>query len=395
MAARSAAAPPRPVARRVLGLFPTVGPDTVGGVQASGRVAWSALVADARRGPGGTADLFCGRHGPDGLPVVRLTRPRAVLRAATGRWRADLVLVWHLGLLRLLPLLRVPRARVALFLHGIEAWRRPGPLTRRLLSRVDLVLSNSEHTWARCVGVHPEWRAVPQATVHLGLGAPAGGPVARPDPAPTALMLGRLLRAEDYKGHQEVIAAWPRVLARVPAARLWVAGDGDARPGLERLAARGPARDHIRFWGEVSETDKQALLARSRCLLLPSRGEGFGLVYLEAMRLGRPCLVSTLDAGREVVDPPVAGLAADPRQADGLAAAAARLLTAGPAWDAWSARARRRYEERFTAAHFGRRLVEALAALDDPAAPVGAAGQRGGAPRRGAGAGRPGAGEGR
>jgi glycosyltransferase involved in cell wall biosynthesis len=93
---------------------------------------------------------------------------------------------------------------------------------------------------------------------------------------------------------------------------------------------------------------------------MPSRGEGFGLVYLEAMRLGRPCLVSNCDAGREVVNPPEAGLAVDPADASSLADGVCRLLADGPEWHRLSQAARRRYEREFTAEHFQRRLIAAL-----------------------------------
>jgi phosphatidylinositol alpha-1,6-mannosyltransferase len=175
-------------------------------------------------------------------------------------------------------------------------------------------------------------------------------------------MIGRLLRSEDYKGHRELLAAWPAVQGRVPGAELWVAGDGDLRTELEGLARRTLPAGAARFWGSVPDAEKERLLRRARCLVLPSRSEGFGLVYLEAMRLGRPCLVSSLDAGREVVNPPEAGLAVDPRRPDELAAAVARLLAASaPEWRGWSAQARGRYERGFTAAHFQDRLAAALA----------------------------------
>jgi glycosyltransferase involved in cell wall biosynthesis len=93
---------------------------------------------------------------------------------------------------------------------------------------------------------------------------------------------------------------------------------------------------------------------------MPSRGEGFGLVYLEAMRLGRPCLVSTHDAGQEVVRPPEAGLAADVDNPRELANALCRLLEDGPEWQAWSEQARKRYLSAFTARHFQARLLQAL-----------------------------------
>jgi len=173
-------------------------------------------------------------------------------------------------------------------------------------------------------------------------------------------MLSRLSKGEDYKGHREVINAWPRVLEKTPDAELWIAGDGDLRSDLERLVAEQGLQNKVRFWGHVAEEKKQQLLEQSRCLLMPSRGEGFGLVYLEAMRLGRPCLVSTLDAGREVVNPPEAGLSADPDNNEELAGTICPLLADGPEWHQWSTQARRRYEENFTAKHFQERLLAAL-----------------------------------
>ena len=76
--------------------------------------------------------------------------------------------------------------------------------------------------------------------------------------------------------------------------------------------------------------------------------------------MGRPCLVSNADAGREVVNPPEAGLAVDPDNPAELADAVIRLLSPGLEWDQWSARARARYEAHFTAGHFHRRLMNAL-----------------------------------
>ena len=160
-----------------------------------------------------------------------------------------------------------------------------------------------------------------------------------------------------------MIQAWPRVLQRIPEAELWIAGDGDLRRPLEQLVMERRLEDKVRFWGWVSEAKKQELLAHCRCLALPSRGEGFGLAYLEAMRLGRPCLVSTLDAGREVVHPPEAGLAADPQRPEELAEAVCRLLSDGTAWEAWSHQASKRYATYFTARHFQDRLLAALRPL--------------------------------
>src|SRR5258708_37666662 len=96
-------------------------------------------------------------------------------------------------------------------------------------------------------------------------------------------MLSRLVKREDYKGHREMLDAWPLVLRRLPTAQLWIAGDGDLRPDLEQAAAERGLAHAVRFLGFVSEERKRHLLQESRCMAVPSRGEGFGLVYLEAM----------------------------------------------------------------------------------------------------------------
>ena len=196
----------------------------------------------------------------------------------------------------------------------------------------------------------------------LGFGRPLGSPPPHPTPAPApaAVIVSRLARSENYKGHRELIAAWPRVLERMPTARLEVAGEGDLRPELEAMARKRGVGEHVRFHGRVSEERKRELMTAARCFAMPSRAEGFGIVYAEAMRLGRPCLVSDRDAGREVVNPPEAGLAVDPDDGEALVDATVRLLTTGCDWDRWSAAAFRRYEQQFTAARFQDRLVRAV-----------------------------------
>jgi phosphatidylinositol alpha-1,6-mannosyltransferase len=140
------------------------------------------------------------------------------------------------------------------------------------------------------------------------------------------------------------------VLRSGKEAELWIVGGGDAAGDLKGLAVRLGVERQVRFFGAVGEGEKQSLLRSARCLVLPSRGEGFGLAYLEAMRIGRPCLTGTKDAGKEVVNPPEAGLAE----------AVARLLSPGREWQDWSVRAKNRYESAYTMAHFQKRLLSAV-----------------------------------
>jgi phosphatidyl-myo-inositol dimannoside synthase len=349
----------------ILGLFS--GCVATGGIQASGRIAWEAICAPPQRfGP--PTRLCYGDSGPPGRARSRsevhtVRRYGAVLAALRLRRAVRLVVVWHMDLLRLLPFLRLDGARVVLVLQGVEAWRRRPLPERWLLRRVNSFLSISDYTWRRFLQVYPDHAGAHHITVHLGVGQASDCAVQEPDVPPTAVMLGRLARGEDYKGHREMIDAWPLVQRRVPDARLWIVGDGDLRPDLNRMAVSRGVDGSVQFLGFVPEEQKQQLLSRARCMAVPSRGEGFGLVYLEAMRLGRPCLVSTVDAGFEVVQPPRNGLAADPDNREQLAEATSRLLTAGTEWQRWSECARSHYEQYYTAEQYQQRLTAALEAV--------------------------------
>jgi phosphatidylinositol alpha-1,6-mannosyltransferase len=337
----------RPPGLDLLALFPSFESPFFGGVQAAGRQAWHGIAARQMR-----AEAFFYEPGASRLATV--------LRALRSRARPDILLVWHCGLLKLAPFIAASNRRRVLFLHGVEVWRKHDSLTNLAMRKTDLFLSNSDHTWNRFLKFHPELTDASHRTVHLGIGEPFPLPPPPPGQTPAALMIGRMQRDEGYKGHREMIEAWPRVTQSMAAAELWIVGGGDLRPELEQLSQSLGMSNSIKFFGAVPDAAKDDLIRRCRVLALPSTGEGFGLVYLEAMRMGRPCIVSHLDAGKEVVNPPEAGLAVDLADPAQIAAATLKLLTGGPDWDQISARAKHRYESRFTAAQFEKRLLLAL-----------------------------------
>ncbi|MBV8553064.1 MAG: glycosyltransferase family 4 protein [Acidobacteriaceae bacterium] len=354
----------------VLFVTPTFETGVHGGVQMSAKLAWEALRESVS---GGRAELLAYGNAAGGSTVP--SKISFLSRAARLRTGFDLILFWHIGLVKALSMMNTRAARVMVFLHGIEAWSSLDGITARLLEGTHLFLTNSDHTWRRFISSNPRFANYPHQTVPLGIGSPVDQPVPQPGVPPAALMLGRLERRENYKGHIETIQAWPLVLASEPNAELWIAGDGNLLADLKESVRRIGVEDSVKFFGTVSEKRKQELLVASRCLALPSRGEGFGLVYLEAMRLGRPCLVSTSDAGREVTNPPEAGMAVDVGDSAAIAASLATLLRSDSAWPAWSVNARLRYETRFTANHFKQRLVAAcLPPARDPLASAALAG---------------------
>ena len=108
--------------------------------------------------------------------------------------------------------------------------------------------------------------------------------------------LGRLKR---YKRIDLVIRAFAE--AAIPDATLEIAGAGDYRGGLERLAQSLDLGVRARFLGRISEEDKVSLLRRSWALAFASPKEGWGITNLEAAACGTPVVASSSPGIRESV----------------------------------------------------------------------------------------------
>lgn len=140
---------------------------------------------------------------------------------------------------------------------------------------------------------------------------------------PTLLSVGHLV---ERKGHDLVI----RALLGLPGVSLLVAGEGEERPALERLARRLGLGDRVRLLGRVGAADLPSLYAAADALVLASSREGWANVLLEAMACGTPVVATPVWGTPEVVAHPAAGLLTRERSAEAIAAAARTLLAAPP-----------------------------------------------------------------
>ena len=252
----------------------------------------------------------------------------AAIGARQASGAAHWVLFSHLGLARaqraIPPRFRGP---YGVFLHGIESWATLDPADVAILNGAALRIANSAYTAARVREANPgigEIEVCPLALAEASVNG--GGPTRAASRPPTALIVGRMAAAERYKGHDELIDAWPRVVAAVPDARLVIVGDGDDRARLQQKATRGRASAAIQFTGFLDADALEQMYATATVFAMPSRGEGFGLVYLEAMAHAMPCIGSVHDAAREVVVHGETGLLVDPADTASLTSALILLL---------------------------------------------------------------------
>lgn len=126
------------------------------------------------------------------------------------------------------------------------------------------------------------------------------------------------------KGHRELFAAMPRVLAEFPTAQFWVIGQGDLRGELEQQARAGGFLDNVRLAGY--RRDAADVMNALDVFCLPSHREPCALVYVEAALLGKPIVACRAGGAPESIADGETGLLVPPCDSGGVAEALLMLL---------------------------------------------------------------------
>ena len=345
---------------------------TGGGIAAVSSLLWRVF----QEKWGGQAQLLTMfSHQSRPATFIEKTRYAMALASVEALRRTDWIFFSHLGLA--IPQRTIPermRRPYGVFLHGIEAW---GPLEQRALDALagaSLRIANSRFTARRIGAMHPT--VGPIEVCPLSLSEKPQTPnreCSSNDPAlgsHAVIVVGRMAHAERYKGHDQLIEAWPSVLSRIPDAKLIVVGDGDDRERLMNKASASGAGSQIEFLGYVGADRLDALYRGAALFALPSRGEGFGLVYLEAMSRGLACVGSIHDAACEVIADGVTGRLVDQNDVAGLAGVITSLLLDPSLRRQMGDAGTRRAQTEFTFERFRDRMFELLPARSAAEAPA-------------------------
>ena len=326
-----------------------------------------ALVTDAYGGVGGIArynrDLFAAlarcdadarvtvlpRVGSaDGgalPPGVRQLVPQAsklmyvcaALRVAMAQGPFDAMFCGHLRMVTLAAAIaRLCGIPLWVQLHGVEAWEPMAPLRRRAVARASLVTAVSRHTRRRfltAMGLDPARVRILPNTVDAIFG---------PGPKPAQLLdrhglrgrkvlltVGRLAADERGKGHDKVIRALPSLVTQCPEIIYLVVGTGGDAMRLERLAQLLGVDRHVVFVGEVSPGEIADYYRLADVFVMPSRQEGFGIVFLEAAASGVRLVGGSRDGSTDALADGTIGVAIDPNDQDGLVRAIVQALAGG------------------------------------------------------------------
>ncbi|MBV9328289.1 MAG: glycosyltransferase family 4 protein [Chloroflexi bacterium] len=295
---------------------------------------------------------------------------QSVLRALH-REVYDVVLAGHVNLAPLLLTAgaRPGRSKRVTVIYGVDAWIRLPFIRRLALRRSQRVLSISHYTAQRAV--HSNRLDPRRVDVTYSCPDPA---LTEMQPSPRALSqeeretrmvdthalltVSRLWRSEASKGQHAVLRALPRVLESVPSATYWIVGEGDLQPELEELSEELGVKSHVRFFGSVSDHMLRDCYQSCAAYVMPSKWEGFGLTFLEAMARGRPVIGGARDAAPEILGD--AALLVDPDNIGQLSQAIVRVLSEPDLQMQLGAAGRQRLADHFTYDHFRTRLMASL-----------------------------------
>jgi glycosyltransferase involved in cell wall biosynthesis len=258
-------------------------------------------------------------------------------------WQPDLVICTHLALGPIgWFLAKLVRRPYWIVVHGIEAWTLLPYWRCTALRHADGVIVTSVFSREQIVKRHriksERILSLPGTLDETLLNVePAKGRSYRhlSNGQPVVLTVARMVASERYKGHDVVLQALPSVVAKIPNLAYVVVGDGDDRPRLERLAKHLGLTEYVVFTGEVSESELAALYHRSEIFVLPARtviddrnpkGEGFGIVFLEAMAFGKPVVGPNYGAPTEFIRDGENGILVDPEDVPSVAEALVKLL---------------------------------------------------------------------
>jgi glycosyltransferase involved in cell wall biosynthesis len=219
--------------------------------------------------------------------------------------------------------------------HGIDAWRLNNRSRRSALRQADLTLAVSRYTrdWlVREAGLDSgRVRILPNTFSPEQFAISAKSPrllqkYGLTPQTPVILTVCRLAGGERYKGYDQIIRALPRILREVPGARYLLVGTGPDRPRIEKLIAEAGVQDVVILAGLVPDEELVEHYNLCDVFAMPSKAEGFGIVYLEALACGKPALAGNQDGSCDALADGELGLLVDPDDTDEIAAELIRVL---------------------------------------------------------------------
>jgi phosphatidyl-myo-inositol dimannoside synthase len=221
-----------------------------------------------------------------------------------------------------------PAAKICIVTYGLEVWRPLSRIHSQALRRADVVLAISDYTKNELIkhtavppekirifpcALDPYWDIAPIRTELESI-------------PPILLSVARLSKDDHYKGVDNVIRSLPKVLRDTGPVEYRIVGQGDDVLRLRALAQRLGVGRYVNFMGGLSDTELREQYRCCSVFILPSKEEGFGIVFLEAMAHAKPVIGGAHGGTTSVVENGETGILLDNSDVPGIAHSITRLL---------------------------------------------------------------------
>ncbi len=212
--------------------------------------------------------------------------------------------------------------------HGVDAWEINNSALQKALKSADRILAVSNYTRDRLIqeqNLNPSRISLLPNTFDVERFKIA----AKPDyllqrhnlnpEQPVILTVARLDNSERYKGYDQILKALPAIRQTVPNIHYVIVGKGSDRPRIEQLIADLDLQANVTLAGFVPDAELNDYYNLCDLFAMPSKGEGFGIVYLEALACGKPVLAGDCDGAIDALCDGELGVLLDPDNLDAIA----------------------------------------------------------------------------
>lgn len=236
-----------------------------------------------------------------------------------------IVVCGHINYLALAVFSKFFDKKLILFAYGIEIWNLSG-FKRWLLGFTDQIVSISDFT-----SVKLNKQGIPLEKI-FKLCPAVDGDFFRPVPPradaphPLILTVARLSASEKYKGYDLVVDAVAELQKEGKKVHYWIIGEGDDTERVQAKIKETGLEEQVKLLGRISEVELPSFYSTCDLFVMPSKGEGFGIVFLEAFACGKPALAGNRDASPEALDWGRLGFLTDPRSSSEIARTIRRII---------------------------------------------------------------------
>ena len=255
--------------------------------------------------------------------------------------KSRMVILTHVNLLSAGFLIKCfsPQTKLVLLAHGIEVWQPLPGWKKYMLGKCDQVLPVSRFTKQKMMeqyGLKDQLFTVLNNCLDPFLKVPAKEKDSSllnryqlDDTSIVLLTLSRLSSKERYKGYDNVFYALKNLVEFYPAIKYLVVGKYDAKEKqrLDNLIQVLELEKHIIFTGFIADEELAAHYALADCYIMPSKKEGFGIVFIEAMYYGKPVIAGNKDGSVDALKNGEFGLLVDPDSREEITAAIEKVIS--------------------------------------------------------------------